>query len=358
MPFHDLNVVYSDNDAELSCTLSFLHELGYSIAALAISIPDQLPKQLPQITTSRLDVPANLQLLTRLTLTLSDTSQIPRVSNLVPVYDLLALRPTNDKVFQLCCNSLECDIISFDFTQRLLFPFKFKTAASALQRGIRFEVCYSPGVTGSSDARRNLISGAASLIRATRGRGIIFSSEARNALGLRGPHDVVNLAVVWGLKNERGKEAICEEAGRVMRLAQMKRTSFRGVVDIVDDGTKEVESTAGKASDSYKDLQPVRKDPPTPTLELKQVTVVPEKPSKADKAKRKASQVSVNEQRGEILTDENVNPLSKRAMKRQAKKARLDRAAGNDGTSDQKNKPTTKQDGFPIQHEALAKKNG
>lgn len=358
MPFHDLNVVYNDNAAELSHTLSFLYELGYDTAALAIHVPGQLPKQLPKVDTTQLNVPANLKLQTRLTLTLSDTSQVPKVNNLVSQHDLIALRPTNDKVFQLCCSSLECDIISFDLSQRLLFPIKFKTAASALQRGIRFEISYSLGITGSSDARRNLISGAASLIRATRGRGIIFSSEARTALGLRGPHDVVNLACVWGLSNERGKEAICEEAGRVVRLAQMKRTSFRGVVDIVEDGSKEVETTSEKLSDAARTTKVVANDVSLPPLDFEQVTVVPEKPSKADQAKRKASQVSLNEQRAEKMVDENGNALSKRAMKRQVKKARLDRAAGKTNGKAEQKKSNTKATDFDIQHEALFKKNG
>src|SRR5699024_8112634 len=106
-------------------------------------------------------------------------------------------------------------------------------------RGIRIEICYGPGITGSGlDARRNLIGNATSLIRATRGRGIIISSEAKRALGVRAPWDVVNLACVWGLSQERGKEAVSEEARKVVALAGMKRRSFRGVIDIVHGGEK------------------------------------------------------------------------------------------------------------------------
>jgi ribonuclease P/MRP protein subunit RPP1 len=49
---------------------------------------------------------------------------------------------------------------------------------------------------------------AASLIRATRGRGIIISSEARKAVGVRAPFDVMNLATLWGLSQEKGREAV------------------------------------------------------------------------------------------------------------------------------------------------------
>ena len=39
------------------------------------------------------------------------------------------------------------------------------------------------------------------------GRGLLVSSEARDAMGLRAPADVMNLLAVWGLPRERGAEA-------------------------------------------------------------------------------------------------------------------------------------------------------
>jgi ribonuclease P/MRP protein subunit RPP1 len=232
MPFHDLNVAYKPGDPELTQTLSFLNELEYSVMALSVSITGKLPATPEQIQLP--ERPRGMTLLTRLTLTISDPSQNHRLASLQSSYNLIALRPTTDKALQLCCGSLECDIISLDLSTRLPFVLKFKTVASALQRGVRFEICYSPGITGGSDSRRNLITGSTSLIRATRGRGIIISSEAKNALGCRGPWDVINLAQIWGLNQERGKEAVCEEARKVVRLAKMKRESFRGVIHVID----------------------------------------------------------------------------------------------------------------------------
>jgi ribonuclease P/MRP protein subunit RPP1 len=232
MPFHDLNVVYKPGDAGIAQTLSFLAELEYSVVALSSSVSGKLPATPEPIKLP--DAPRGMTLLTRLNLTVSDPSQNHRLPSLQSSYSLIALRPTTDKALQLCCGSLECDIISLDLSTRLPFILKFKTVASALQRGVRFEICYSPGIVGGSDARRNLITGATSLIRATRGRGIIVSSEAKNVLGCRGPWDVINLAQIWGLNQERGKEAVCEEAGKVTRLAKMKRESFRGVVHVID----------------------------------------------------------------------------------------------------------------------------
>lgn len=164
---------------------------------------------------------------------------------------------------------------------------------NALQRGVKFEICYGPGILNSDGgaSRRNLISNATQLIRATRGRGIIISSDTKRALACRGPADVVNLAVLWGLGQEKGMEAVGKEARGVVVQAEMKRRSFRGVIDVVYGGEKP-EREAEKSAKG-----------------------------KQEKGKRKA----------DVLEDDNTGggnaapkPISKREQKRQAKKARLD----------------------------------
>ena len=246
-------------------------------------------------------MPKGLTLLTRLNLTLSDPTQNQRLTSLTQAYDLVALRPTNEKALLNACTNLECDIISLDLSVRLPFHFKFKMASAAISRGVRFEICYGAGVTGSGlDARRNLIGNAMSLIRATRGRGIIVSSEARRALAVRAPWDVINLACVWGLSQERGKEAICEETRKVVALAKLKRSSWRGIIDIVDGG--DVVKVDGAKADVSAKSPPAKDD------------------AKGDGLKRKASVGS------EPTGEEAEKPLSKREMKRRAKKARLEAA--------------------------------
>lgn len=164
--------------------------------------------------------------------------------------------------------------------------------ANAIQRGVKFEICYGSGILNSDGgtSRRNLISNATQLIRATRGRGIVISSEAKRALACRGPADIVNLAVLWGLGQEKGMEAVGNEARSVVVQAEMKRRSFRGVIDVVYGGEK-----------------PAR---------------VPEKPAKGmqERGKRKAD-VLEDEAGGGTTTPKSI---SKREQKRQAKKARLD----------------------------------
>lgn len=203
-----------------------------------------------------------MRVLTRLTLVLDDPSQNHRLAALTNAYDILALRPTTEKLLQQACTSLECDLISLDFSQRLPCHLKHKLVGSALQRGLCFEICYSAGIM-DVQARRNLINNSANLVRATRGgRGVIISSEAKKAVGVRAPFDVINLATLWGLSQERGRDAISGLARAVVVSAKMRRTSVKGVINVIDDGVGEEEKKEKEASAKAADGKGKRKQAP------------------------------------------------------------------------------------------------
>lgn len=159
----------------------------------------------------------------------------------------------------------------------------------------------------------------------------MVSSEARTALGCRGPWDVINLAVVWGLGQERGKESVCEEPGKVVRLAGLKRTSFRGVVDIIQ-GQLQVQNEKAQAVQEKAEASE------------KEIVIT-------NGMKRKASTVSINTTQAPKGAEE--KPLSKREIKRRAKKAKMD-----EKVAPESEEPREKAIGFPIEHEALSKNKG
>jgi ribonuclease P/MRP protein subunit RPP1 len=288
---YDLNIAWSPGTpaAELERTLKFAKNLGYDVVALNHIISGPIPTQptpitnpIPQLTpphpsypggattkptttttsstttTTNLSTTAATSLppsssksplpttLRRATLTITDPSTTNyRLPDYARAYDLLALRPTSDKSFSWACLSTTDPpaLISLDLSSHLGWHIHHRTAMAAVQRGVRFEVCYSQALAsenngggGGVDAARqraNFIGNVQSLIRATKGRGIVISSEARGALGLRGPADVVNLLAVWGLGPEKGFAAMGEGARAVVVNEGIKRRGFRGVVDIV-----------------------------------------------------------------------------------------------------------------------------
>jgi ribonuclease P/MRP protein subunit RPP1 len=347
MPYHDLNLPSSTDVRTINHTLAFAAELGYNVLAISTEIVDKVPPTLPKVDLEPLQA-ANpgLRLLTRLTLRIADTSQNARVNTLTRAYDIVALRPMNDKSLAQICTTLDCDLISLDLSVRLPFLLKFKTVSSALQRGIRFEIAYSPGISGSSDAKRNLIAGATSLIRATRGRGIILSSEARNALGLRAPHDVMNLAQVWGLEQARGREGVCEEAAKVVRLAELRRNSYRGAIIIVDPGKPTVDA----AKPVVQSQDNVMATPATSINGVKRKASASfSQPANLASQPNTAGGQSANAQ-----PHPGKQP-SKRELKRQAKKARLEgRGPGAGDVAAQQTSQVQSQAGaLPMQHETF-----
>ena len=229
---------------------------------------------------------------------MTESHQNARLAELSRNYDILAVRPIDEKTLQLACGSLDCDIISLDMTQRLPFWFKFKPLSEAIKSGKRFEISYAAGVMGDSGMRRNLISNATQLIRASRGRGLVISSGAPSAVACRGPWDAINLAAVWGLGQERGYEAMTKECRSAVVAAQFKKTSYRGVTNVVYGGEKP-------------SIPPSVKKDDTTAKEQQQV----------NGQKRKLDVLDNGD--GSAPQSEDARPVSKRQMKRQQKEARL-----------------------------------
>ncbi|KAK1636182.1 RNase P subunit p30-domain-containing protein [Colletotrichum phormii] len=290
---YDLNIPWSPttSPADLARTISFASSLGYTVLALNHTITPPIPSQItnplpkfpqpptttsassttspPQSTTTTTTSSQQKQqptILHRATVTLSDPSQNYRLPTLALAYDILAVRPTTEKAFQAACLSMsEPSLISLDLTQHYPFHFRPKPLMAAVARGVKFEVCYSQILTSSSSsssagsssgsigpppdarARATFVSNFSSLVRATKGRGIVVSSEARGALGLRAPNDVVNLLAVWGLGSERGTEALGVNPRGVVVNEGIKRSGFRGVVNVLEVG--------GRESDAKKNQQ-------------------------------------------------------------------------------------------------------
>lgn len=239
---YDLNIAWSPSisAADLTRTLKFCANLGYKVVALnqtlSLPIPSQPVSHLPKFPTVD---PASQDdalptVLTRCTVPLADNSVGHHMLRLVNIFDIVAVRPIDEKSFQTACLNIEgANLISLDLTQFQTFHFKPLTVMAAVNRGMRFEICYSQVLSADPRARATFIGNLMQLTRATKGRGLVISSEARNVMELRGPADVTNLLAVWGLSTEKGKEALSVNPRGVVVNEGMRRKGFRGVVQIV-----------------------------------------------------------------------------------------------------------------------------
>ncbi|KAM3464951.1 hypothetical protein NHJ6243_002017 [Beauveria neobassiana] len=247
---YDLNIAWSPSTPtdKLLATLFTASSLGYSTVALnhqlELPVNSTPTSPFPTLTqpSSSSSSPSLPNILHRATFPLSDPSAPNyRLNALAASYDILAVRPTTAEAFQNACLTLDVPLISLDLAQRYPFHFRPKPCMAAVARGVRFEVCYAQLLNApDARARAAFIGNVTNLLRATRGgRGVILSSEARTALGLRAPADVVNLLAVWGLPSDRGLEGLRALPRGVVVNEGLKRTGFRGIVDIVQTAAEE-----------------------------------------------------------------------------------------------------------------------
>jgi ribonuclease P/MRP protein subunit RPP1 len=173
------------------------------------------------------------------TITIEDPATLN--SNIISAakqFDIIAARPLTEKALQWLGgnNNPDIDILSLDISQRLPFPLRHGLFTNLVSRGVAIEICYAAGM-GDTAARRNIISNATGLIRATRGRGLLISSEARRAADLRGPFDVINLATFWGMKQEFGMG----DGKKVLLHSEGRQLTYKGAVQIITQEVRDLE---------------------------------------------------------------------------------------------------------------------
>ncbi|KAG0368339.1 RNase P subunit p30-domain-containing protein [Gamsiella multidivaricata] len=241
--FYDLNLPVSattgsaqaaQEQLETRKRVELLIHLGYQAIAYNYEITGKMPNNHVNPVT-KLNLPGvNLKQYSRLTLVVDDISQNYGLNTGNPgvsTYDIIAVQPTNEKLFQAACGTFEVDIISLDMSARLPFYLKHSTVGLAVERGIYFELCYSAAIR-DTNARRNLISNAQSLIRVTRGKNIILSSQAMKAMELRGPYDIVNFGTLLGLNQAVAKDCLSSHCRAVVMHAETRRNTTRAVISV------------------------------------------------------------------------------------------------------------------------------
>ncbi|XP_074731010.1 ribonuclease P protein subunit p30 isoform X1 [Strix uralensis] len=252
--FADLNLPQGPDKKALQSLLEAAAHLGYSAVALNHVIdfkekkqeivkpvsPSELFPSLPivQGTSKRIKV------LTRLTLVVSDPSHcnlLRSTSANIRLYDIIAVFPKTEKLFHIACTTLDVDLVCINVTEKLPFYFRRPPVNMAIDRGIYFELLYTPAIKDST-MRRYTISNAISLMQICKGKNIVISSAAERPLELRGPYDVANLSflcililskgdrgLLFGLSEGEAKAAVSTNC-RATMLHGETRKSACGVV--------------------------------------------------------------------------------------------------------------------------------
>ncbi|KAG7507474.1 ribonuclease P protein subunit p30 [Solea senegalensis] len=233
--FMDLNLTFTEDKSVLQRMIETAAQLGFSTVAINYMFEPKAKKkpQIPAPTpiTELMDqLPVvqgrsrPIRVLNRLTLVMSDSFHFRSTAPEYRCFDLLAVQPTTEKLFHAACMVYDIDIICVSVTERLPFFFKRAPVNGAIDRGVVFEVSYSAAIRDST-MRRYTIANAISLIECCKGKSVMVSSAAEKALELRGPYDVTNLSLLFGLSDKDCKEAVSSTCRSVLLHGETRKTA-------------------------------------------------------------------------------------------------------------------------------------
>ncbi|CAG4918230.1 unnamed protein product [Colias eurytheme] len=205
------------------------------------------PKEKKDCFPPPIDIPKDssktLNILQRITIAFSETSVAIKLnqSENLKRYDIVAVVPKTLQAFQYACSTLDVDIITFDPEGRIPFKVSRKLYRQAIERGMFFELMYSPAIKDST-ARKNIISTAHNYHAVGKSKGIILTSCAENHLQIRSVHDVINLGFIFGLNTNESLEVIRNNARKlILRSRGRKLGKYYLEVKVLDDENKKME---------------------------------------------------------------------------------------------------------------------
>ncbi|XP_031507781.1 ribonuclease P protein subunit p30 [Papio anubis] len=230
--FADLDVRAGSDLKALRGLVETAAHLGYSVVAINHIVDFKEKKQVKLCLMQGKSRP--IKILTRLTIIVSDPSHcnvLRATSSRARLYDVVAVFPKTEKLFHIACTHLDVDLVCITVTEKLPFYFKRPPINVAIDRGLAFELVYSPAIKDST-MRRYTISNALNLMQICKGKNVIISSAAERPLEIRGPYDVANLGLLFGLSESDAKAAVSTNCRAALLHGETRKTAF-GIISTV-----------------------------------------------------------------------------------------------------------------------------
>lgn len=283
--------VDSGNPHALREHLSSLVELGYAAVALdtrveatdrnarAVLVAGLAPLDDSVLTAVTRDARKNnanvteLVTLRRVTIQFNEPNELAEFfqsnDDCARRFDLIALEPTSERAFLSSISNRRADLLTVSLGQRSAFKLRAASLKATSTNGIAIEIMYNSSLLDVG-SRRNFFANGTSIVRAVgentgggvRGdsdgeddsddmvspviaagsrsntlsnkpskrvssSGIVLTSGSRQAMELRAPIDVANLATLLGMRDENARAALSVRCVRVVRKARRKRAEER-----------------------------------------------------------------------------------------------------------------------------------
>ena len=178
-----------------------------------------------------------IKIFNRLTIEISEQKeifQLTKPNNYLKSFDILAVRPKNDKILESCLTSeLNCDIITIDLYEKFSFMSKKKLFQTAADKGMFFEIEYGKFIT-DNESRSNFISNFILLNQVLKGNNLIISSGAENVFMQRNPEDIIIiLETIFDIKKHLAYKMITENPIKAL-LKSKQRKLYKTTLGIIN----------------------------------------------------------------------------------------------------------------------------
>ncbi|XP_044266383.1 ribonuclease P protein subunit p30 [Tribolium madens] len=207
-------------------TIKLLYDFGYRTIAINQTLvaneleqkkkkkkgePREAPSDLvPEpFKITPLDGCEGLTILNRLTIVFSNQDVIHKIikSPHYKKYHIIAVLPETIQANAFVCSNFEADILCFHPEEKNHIKRSRKMYKQLVDRGYHFEIPYAPAIEDTTK-RKNIIHMAHLYHIFIKSRNVIVSSVATKPTFLRGPYDIINLGLIFGLNEEQAKNSI------------------------------------------------------------------------------------------------------------------------------------------------------
>ncbi|KFD72298.1 LOW QUALITY PROTEIN: hypothetical protein M514_01290 [Trichuris suis] len=200
----------------------------------SLEVPKPFAVDISSVDTSALQASGKrLRIYSRLTIIASDHELLQQVMKHpnTALYDLLAICPLSEQVFNICIEKQVIDLISTDMVTRQNWLLKSKTLKKAVRAGKMVEISYKPALTDSSQ-RIDSISHGSKLFSSAGRDGIILTSRASRPIELRGPYDVINIGFLFGMSTMEARRAISVLPKKLLLRAESRKCAQGALLSI------------------------------------------------------------------------------------------------------------------------------
>ncbi|KRZ36262.1 Glycoprotein endo-alpha-1,2-mannosidase-like protein [Trichinella pseudospiralis] len=234
--FVELNIVrrLDENEKHVVSAVKYaVEELGYTSVAVNVELSAtndtdlQVPEPLLVDWSKVVEGSKPWRFYTRLTLTVGDVDLLSSLmkNDTVLKYDIIAVSPLSEAIFNFVFDNLEVDLLTTDMMNREVWFEDDSLYRKAVHCGKFIEISYSPAIL-SAEKKVEVFSHGSELFRMVGPRGIILTSRAFGAFEMRGPYDVINIGYLFGMNPNEARDAITVNPSKLLKAVGIKKRTL------------------------------------------------------------------------------------------------------------------------------------